>query len=234
MTKGKIQERAREILRLLEEHFPAASCALVHRDAFQLLAATILSAQCTDARVNQVTPALFARYPDPAALAGASRKELEALIRPTGFYVQKARYLQESARLIVERHGGKVPDRMEDLLELPGVARKTANVVLGTWFGKNEGIVVDTHVKRLSRRLGLSREKDPEKIEADLAELFPRESWTFLGHALILLGRRFCRARRPSCGSCPLGVVCPREGVEKDGLQALKEKEPRPSRRRKA
>ncbi len=221
------------VLRVLEETYPRADCALAHKDPFQLLVATILSAQCTDAKVNEVTPALFARFPDPPSLAAASLEEIREIIRPTGFYVQKARYLKESAGILVERHGGKVPERLEALTELPGVARKTANVVLGTWFGRNEGVVVDTHVKRLAGRLGLSKEKDPGRIEKDLMELFPRESWTFLGHALILLGREFCRAKKPRCPECPLREDCPKIGVAFEGRGDQKDLPDPPRKRRK-
>ncbi len=232
MKKEHLKERAAAILELLEREFPRADCALVHDDPFQLLVATILSAQCTDAKVNQVTPELFRKYPTPRVLARASQEEVEALIRPTGFFTQKARYLREASALLVERFQGRVPDRMEDLVSLPGVARKTANVVLGTWFGKNEGIVVDTHVKRLAGRLGLSGEKDPGRIERDLQALFPRESWTFLGHALILLGRKFCKARKPSCPECPLREACPQLGVEKRDGETLKSLKHPPRKRR--
>ncbi len=232
MKKENPRERAARILKALEREFPRADCALVHRDPFQLLVATILSAQCTDAKVNEVTPELFRRYPTPRDLARASQKEVEELIRPTGFFSQKARYLRQAAALLEEKHQGRVPDGMEDLLALPGVARKTANVVLGTWFGKNEGIVVDTHVKRLAGRLGLSAEKDPARIEKDLQALFPRESWTFLGHALILLGRKFCKARGPSCRECPLEEWCPQLGVEKKDGPTLKRHKLPPRKRR--
>ncbi len=233
MKKEDPGKRAAAILEVLEREFPRADCALVHEDPFQLLVATILSAQCTDAKVNQVTPELFRKFPTPRDLARASREEVEALIRPTGFFSQKARYLREAAALLVERFQGRVPSRMEDLVTLPGVARKTANVVLGTWFGKNEGIVVDTHVKRLAGRLGLSREKDPGRIERDLQALFPRETWTFLGHALILLGRKYCKARKPSCPECPLRELCPQLGVEKGDGKNLKSGKQPPRKRRK-
>ncbi len=233
MKKEDPGKRAAAILEVLEREFPRADCALVHEDPFQLLVATILSAQCTDAKVNQVTPELFRKFPTPRDLARASREEVEALIRPTGFFSQKARYLREAAALLVERFQGRVPSRMEDLVTLPGVARKTANVVLGTWFGKNEGIVVDTHVKRLAGRLGLSREKDPGRIERDLQALFPRETWTFLGHALILLGRKYCKARKPSCPECPLRELCPQLGVEKGDGKSLKSGKQPPRKRRK-
>ena len=182
---------------------------LDHRDAYQLLVATILSAQSTDKLINTVTPALFAKYPDPTALARADQTELEAMIFSTGFYRMKARHLIGMAQRIVENHGGKVPDTMAGLIDLPGVARKTANVVLGSVFGKNEGVVVDTHVSRLSHRLGLSKETDAVKIEQDLMPLFPRERWTMLAHLLIEHGRQVCEAKRPKCEICVLNDICP-------------------------
>ncbi len=193
--------------------YPDAGCELDFADPFQLLVATILSAQCTDARVNTVTPALFARFPDARALAGAAQDELEGLIRPTGFFHNKARSVLGMARAVVERHGGEIPPAMEDLTGLPGVGRKTANVVLGTAFGIATGIVVDTHVARLAKRLGLSANDDPEKIERDLVALFPAAAWVALGHRLIHHGRRVCRARKPACDVCPLASLCPRIGV---------------------
>lgn len=206
-------ERARGILRRLRAAYPQAATALAWADPWQLLVATILSAQCTDERVNQVTPELFRRYPDPRSIAESKPGELEAVIRPTGFYNNKARNLRGCARAVVEGHGGRVPDTMEELLRLPGVARKTANCVLGAAFGKHEGVVVDTHVHRLAQRLALSAHKDPEKIERDLMDLFPRPSWTFVAHALILHGRATCHARRPQCDTCSLLALCPRLGV---------------------
>ena len=198
-----------EILNRLQELYPDAKCALHHRNAYELLCATILSAQCTDARVNLVTPELFARYPSPFELANADPAELEEIIRSTGFFRNKTRSLIGMARAVVERHGGQVPRTMEELRRLPGVGRKTANVVLGNAFDTNEGVTVDTHVTRLSRLLGLSRETEPEKIERELMQLFPRESWALLSHLLIFHGRQVCIARRPRCGSCVLAQVCP-------------------------
>ena len=189
--------------------YPAAHCALDFSNAFELLCATILSAQCTDRRVNLVTPALFARYPDAAALAAAHPTELEAIIRSTGFFRSKAKSLIGMATGLVERHGGEVPADMDALTALPGVGRKTANVVLGNAFGRNDGIVVDTHVTRLSNRLALTRESDAVKIEQALVPLFPRERWTMLSHLLIEHGRQVCDARRPRCGDCVLSDVCP-------------------------
>lgn len=200
--------RAREVLRLLMERYPGATTALVHRNAFELLVATILSAQCTDRRVNQVTPSLFARYPDAEALAAADPAELEHLIRSTGFYREKTKSLIAMSQDLVSRFGGKVPETMEELTSLRGVARKTANVVLGTAFGRNEGVVVDTHVRRIAQRLGWTDQKDPEKIERDLMGLFPRDLWTLLGHTLILHGRDLCDARKPRCSECPVAAMC--------------------------
>jgi endonuclease III len=189
--------------------YPTAHCALDFTNAFELLCATILSAQCTDKRVNLVTPALFARYPDAAALAVADPVELEAIIRSTGFFRSKAKSLIGMATALVERHGGEVPADMGALTALPGVGRKTANVILGNAFGRNDGIVVDTHVTRLSNRLALTRESDAVKIERALVPLFPRERWTMLSHLLIEHGRQVCDARRPRCGECVLSDVCP-------------------------
>jgi endonuclease-3 len=211
------RQRAERILARLREAYPDARCALRHGSAYELLVATILSAQCTDERVNQVTPALFRRYPDAAALAAADPAELEALIRSTGFFRNKTRNLLGMAQRVCEHYGGQVPDTMDALLTLPGVARKTANCVLGTWFRKNEGVVVDTHVGRLAQRLGLLSEarddKDAVKIERDLVQLFPREAWTWLAHALIEHGRRICAARKPDCAACTLAEDCPSAGV---------------------
>lgn len=210
------ETRALRILKTLRATYTDADCALHHRSAYELLVATILSAQCTDERVNKVTPDLFRAYPDARTLARAEQAELEAVIRSTGFFRNKAKNLLGMARLVCERFGGKIPDTMDDLLQLPGVARKTANCVLGTWFRKNEGVVVDTHVGRLTLRLGLLSsardDKDAVKIEQDLMQLFPRESWTFLSHALIDHGRQVCSARKPRCGVCPLASDCPSAG----------------------
>lgn len=215
-TQAQLRERAERILAALRQAYPGATTALHHRNAYELLVATILSAQCTDERVNVVSPAVFRQYPDAAALAAARPDELELLIRSTGFYRNKTKSLLGMSRMVREEFGGQVPDTMEDLLALPGVARKTANCVLGTWFGKNEGIVVDTHVGRVSLRLRLLTtardDKDALRIEQDLMRLFPREAWTFLAHALIRHGRRACTARKPRCGQCPLAEDCPSAG----------------------
>lgn len=188
---------------------PDAHCALTYRDAFELLCATILSAQCTDKRVNMVTPALFAAYPDARTLAAARVEDVEALVRTTGFFRSKAKNLVTMARALVERHDGQVPADMEALVVLPGVGRKTANVVLGNAFDINVGVTVDTHVARVSRRLGLTQNDDPVHVERDLMPLFPRDGWALLSHRLIFHGRRICDARRPRCGACPLDDVCP-------------------------
>jgi len=201
--------RVKAILTELDRLYPAASCELERKNPFELLCATILSAQCTDERVNMVTPALFARFPTPAALAVAPVPVLENIIRSTGFFRNKARSLIGASRLLTEKWGGKVPRSMDALLELPGVARKTANVVLGTAFGIAAGVVVDTHVARLSGRLGLTREATPEGIERDLMDILPRQRWTLFSHQMIWHGRRICRARKPSCDSCPLVPNCP-------------------------
>ncbi|MFI5229299.1 MAG: endonuclease III [Gemmatimonadales bacterium] len=205
--------RAAEIYDRLAEHYPDAHCALDFKSPFQLLIATILSAQCTDKRVNLVTPALFARYPAPAALAAANQADVEEMIRSTGFFRNKAKSLIGMATAIAERHGGRVPDDLESLVDLPGVGRKTANVLLGNAFGKDEGIVVDTHVSRVTQRLALTRQIDPVKIEQDLVRLFPRDRWTMLSHLLIEHGRQVCDARRPKCEICFLSDVCPSSRV---------------------
>jgi endonuclease-3 len=204
--------RTEEIVRRLAAAHPEAHCALDHRSPLELLVATILSAQCTDARVNLVTPALFARYPAAADYARAPLAELEAAVRSTGFFRNKARALQGLGAALVERHGGEVPRTMDELTRLPGVGRKTANVVLGNAFGRDEGIVVDTHVGRLSRRLGLSRSDDPVRVERDLMKLVPERHWTLWAHLLIAHGREVCRAARPQCGRCVLADLCPSAG----------------------
>lgn len=215
-TQAERAARAGRILAGLRGLYPGATCALRHSSAYELLVATILSAQCTDERVNQVTPAFFRRYPDAAALAAADAAEVETLIRSTGFFRNKTRSLIGMARAVCRDHGGEIPGTMEALLKLPGVARKTANCVLGTWFGRNDGVVVDTHVGRLAVRLGLVRQarddKDAGRIEQELMDLFPRDSWTFLSHALILHGRRICTARKPACERCALAGDCPSAG----------------------
>jgi len=193
----------------LEERFTDLALSLDYSNALELLVATILSAQCTDARVNEVTPALFARFPTAEEYAGADREELEEYVRPTGFYRNKAKHIQEMADRLVSDHGGEVPDEMKELIQLAGVARKTANVVLSNWFGKHEGVVVDTHVKRVARRLGLTEETNPEKIERDLMALLPREGWRPFAWRLILHGRSTCHARKPNCVECVVADLCP-------------------------
>ncbi|MCX5658967.1 MAG: endonuclease III [Planctomycetota bacterium] len=205
--------RAARVQAGLLKLYPDARCALNHRNAFELLIATILSAQCTDVRVNIVTPALFKRFPDAAAFAKADVAEVESLIKSTGFYRNKAKSILGASKLIVEKFGHAVPRTMEELLELPGVARKTANVVLGNAYGKNVGFVVDTHIGRLSRRLGFTRQDDPVKVERDLIALFPGENWTMLAHLLIYHGRQVCFARNPQCDKCAIARDCPKLGV---------------------
>ena len=212
--KGSAKARAPVILERLKVAYPDAACALDHRNAFELLVATILSAQTTDVRVNLVTPALFRRYPDAATLARARQADVEKIIQSTGFFRNKARSVIGMAQALVAEHGGRVPNTMAELVLLPGVGRKTANVVLGNAFGINEGIVVDTHVARLSKLLGLTRQTEPEKIERALMALFPRDDWALLAHLLIFHGRRVCIARRPKCGECVLADVCPSARLE--------------------
>jgi endonuclease-3 len=208
------RERAARIYQLLVECYPAAHCALHHRNPYELAVATILSAQCTDKRVNLVTPELFRKYPSAEAFARASLKTLERMIHSTGFFRNKARNIQEACRRLVKEHNGQVPQSMEELLELPGVARKTANVVLGTAFGVTSGVVVDTHVFRISRRLGLTQARTPEKVEQDLMALIPAREWINFSHRLIHHGRRVCSARSPQCSLCALEPHCRKVGVE--------------------
>ena len=207
--KAALGAHAATLLARLLERYPDAHCALDFRNPYELLCATILSAQCTDKRVNMVTPSLFARYPDATTLAAAKPEELEEIIRSTGFFRSKAKSLIGMAQALVERHGGEVPDDMNALVVLPGVGRKTANVVLGDAFDRREGIVVDTHVTRLGNRLGLTSGSDAVKIEQALIPLFPREQWTKVSHLLIEHGRQVCDARKPRCGECILADVCP-------------------------
>lgn len=209
--------RADAILGRLEDAYPDAHCALDHADPYQLLVATILSAQCTDARVNLVTPAFFARFPDPGALAGGTQAEVEELIRSTGFFRNKGKNLLAMAAALMERHGGRVPETMDELRALPGVGRKTANVILGNAFGRNEGVTVDTHVGRIARLLRLTSATDPEKVEQHLMALFPQPKWTLLSHLLISHGRAVCIARRPRCGTCPVAPQCPSASGDANG-----------------
>jgi endonuclease-3 len=201
-------ERIAAILEVLDRTYPAVRCALHHENAWQLLVATILSAQCTDVRVNLVTPALFRKYPDAASLAGIEPLELEPLVRSTGFFRSKAKNIVGAARKVMQEFGGWVPETMEQLLTLPGVARKTANVVLGSWFGRGEGIVVDTHVHRIARRLELTRSDDPKPIEQDLMKVIPQAKWIDFSHQIIHHGRALCTARAPKCVECPLEGLC--------------------------
>jgi endonuclease III len=207
------RERAPEIFARLAAAYPDARCSLDFETPFQLLVATILSAQCTDKRVNMVTPKLFATYPTPAALADAKPQDLEELVKTTGFFRNKAKSLLGVSAAIESRHGGEVPSTLEELVVLPGVGRKTANVILGNAFDRNEGVVVDTHVARVSKRLGLTKHDDPVKIEQDLMKLFPAEQWTLLAHLLIFHGRQICEARLPKCSSCPVADLCPSFGI---------------------
>lgn len=206
------RRRMREILKILEREYPEAECSLVHHGPFQLLIATILSAQCTDERVNKVTPPLFARYPGPREMAAAKPADLEKLIQSTGFFRSKAKSILASSRDIVQKYGGEVPRTLEELYELRGVGRKTANVVLGVAFGV-PGLVVDTHVGRISRRMGFTRQHDPVKVEHEMMEIVPRAQWTEYGHLLIHHGRAICTARRAMCDECPIARYCPKIGV---------------------
>jgi endonuclease-3 len=201
-------ERINEILRRLDERYPNATCALHHNSAWELLVATILSAQCTDVRVNMVTPTLFEKYPTPDAFAALKPEDLQDDIRSTGFFRNKSKSVVGAARKLISDFGGEVPRTMDELLQLPGVARKTANVVLGTWYRIADGIVVDTHVQRLSRRLELTKNTDPRKIEQDLMKVIPRDKWILFAHQLIVHGRALCLARRPKCADCPLENLC--------------------------
>jgi endonuclease-3 len=212
-SQPALRVRAGKINQLLKKAFPEADCPLEHTDPVQLLVATILSAQCTDARVNMVTPALFARYPDAQAFATARQPELEKLIHSTGFFRNKARNIIACCKGLVDKHGGRVPNTIEELTALPGIGRKTANVVLGHAHGV-AGIVVDTHVGRLSRRLALTVHTDPNKIERDLMQLIPERDWSSFSMRLIYHGRKTCTARKPNCEQCPLSDVCPKVGVE--------------------
>ncbi len=199
------------LLARLRQAYPDAACALTHENPFQLLVATILSAQCTDARVNMVTPGLFAKYPDAGAMSRSSQESLETIVRSTGFYRNKAKAIRAASQRIVEAFGGAVPRTMDELLTLSGVARKTANVVLGVGYGLAEGVVVDTHVERIARRLGLSRGKTAEEVERDLMRILPRDAWIDFSHLLIFHGRRTCIARKPKCPECAVKDLCPSE-----------------------
>ena len=208
------RDKALKTLDLLESVYPDAECALNHRNPYELLVATILSAQCTDVRINEVTPTLFGKYPDPDQLAAANLEELESVIKSTGFFRNKARNLLGCAQMIVDQYGGEVPAEMASLVALPGVGRKTANVVLGNAFGI-PGMVVDTHVKRISYRLGWSRQTEPERVEKDLGRLLPSARWNQTSHTLIFHGRALCKAPTPICSVCPVLADCPRNGVRR-------------------
>jgi len=212
-SKKAKRTRAAEVFDLLQEEYPDAHCELDFQNPYQLAVATILSAQTTDVRVNMVTPELFRRYPDAHALADAAQEDVEVIIHTTGFFRSKAKNIVGFARAVVEEHGGEVPRTMAALFRLPGVGRKTANVILGNAFGIDEGVVVDTHVKRLSARLGFTVEETPEKVERDLAAIFPQGRWTLLSHLLIWHGRRVCDARRPRCEKCVVSNLCPSSRV---------------------
>jgi endonuclease-3 len=213
-TADAVRQRARKINRKLAELYPDAACALHYETPVQLLIATILSAQCTDVRVNMVTPALFRRYPDAKAFAAADQQELEAAIQSTGFFRNKARNIIACCKQLVEKYGGQVPATMDELVNLPGVGRKTANVILGNAFAV-PGITVDTHIQRLSRRMGLTSANSPHKIELDLMELLPSKDWTMFSHRMIFHGRQVCHARKPKCDRCVLKRICPKIGVER-------------------
>ena len=207
------KQRTAEIIKRLKKAYPDAHCALVHTNAFELLVATILSAQCTDVRVNIVTADLFRKYRGPEDFLSVAQTELEKDIHSTGFYRNKAKNIQAACKRLIEVYGGNVPQTMDDLLTLGGVARKTANVVMGNAFGIASGVVVDTHVSRLSQRLGLTKEKTPEKIERDLEKLVPKKNWVMFPHWMIYHGRQICEARKPKCGECTLADICPKIGV---------------------
>ena len=205
----KAKDRVVKIIKILEKKYPTSRTALAFENPLQILIATILAAQCTDARVNQITPGLFKKYPTAEAFAGADRADLETEIRPTGFFRNKAKSIIGAAQKIVTDFGGHVPDTMAELITLPGVARKTANIVLSSGYGKAEGIAVDTHVRRLSGRLGLSKQRDPEKIELDLLAIVPRKHWLGFNYMLVNYGREICQARKPKCPECVISHLCP-------------------------
>lgn len=220
MPSNALLQRAEQVSTELARLYPDAHCALTYQTPFQLLIATILSAQCTDKMVNKVTPILFATYPDAAAMAQAIQQDVEAIIQPTGFFRNKASNIIACAQALMRDHAGQVPPSLDALVQLPGVGRKTANVVLGNAFDI-PGMVVDTHIGRLSRRLGLTRQADPVKVEAELMKLFPADQWTILGHRLIFHGRQVCDARKPRCEQCTMKAFCPKKGVsaQKPGIR---------------
>jgi len=202
------KKRTRAVLRILRKEFPHSQCSLDHQDGFQLLIATILSAQCTDARVNQVTPVLFQQFPSPRDFAEAPLTEIEEAVRSTGFYKNKAKAIQGASRTILADHDGKLPKSIAEMVKLPGVGRKTANVVLGVAYGKPDGVVVDTHVSRITRKLGLTNQKDPNKIEQQLNAIVPKKDWVDFAHLFIDHGRKTCKARTPQCDACPIYRHC--------------------------
>jgi endonuclease-3 len=215
-TAEQRKARALKAVSLLKNAYPSARCSLDYKTPLQLLIATILSAQCTDARVNKVTPALFSKYRDAADFASADLPELEAFVRPTGFYRNKAKNIKAACKIIAEKHGGRVPCTMEEMLELPGVARKTANIVLGNAYGVVEGVPVDTHAIRISRLLGWTKNSAQEKIERDLMALLPRKDWLRISDLFVHHGRAVCVARRPKCSKCPVAAHCPRQGLQRN------------------
>ncbi|MBT3392613.1 MAG: endonuclease III [Elusimicrobiaceae bacterium] len=206
-------KKYKEIIKILQKHYPEVDCALTHKNAYELLMSVILSAQCTDVRVNKTTPILFKKYPTVESMAEAKIFDVEKIVKPTGFYKNKSKSLIESSKKIIKNFGGEVPNSMEKLLTLRGVARKTANVVLGNWYKKSEGVVVDTHVKRLAFRMGLTKNRTPEKVEKDLMKLLPKTKWIWISHALIWHGRKICNARKPKCAICPLDKTCLKNDV---------------------
>ena len=220
---AQTRRRARRVAKVLAETYPAAVCALHHQSPYQLLVATILSAQCTDKRVNMVTPEFFRKYPTPARLAAADQQDVEQIIQSTGFFRSKATNLRGMAKAVTENFGGRIPDNLDDLVSLPGVGRKTANVVLGTAFGIPSGVVVDTHVRRLAYRLGLTTSRNPDVIERDLMAVLPPKEWIDFSHRLIHHGRQLCTARNPKCLECPLLKLCPRVGLPPPGQPAALE-----------
>ncbi|MFN0205141.1 MAG: endonuclease III [Planctomycetota bacterium] len=215
-TQTQREARAKRIVEILHHHYGNAECELTFKNPFQLLVATILSAQCTDVRVNKVTPELFKKFPTSESITKSKPGEIEEIIKSTGFYNNKAKNIRGAAGIIVSKFNGEVPRTMDELLQLPGVARKTGNVVLSSAFGLTEGFVVDTHIQRLSRRLGFTKADAPEKIEVDLCNLFPKTEWNFLSHAIIWHGRRICSARTPNCEHCPIAELCPSKNLAPD------------------
>ncbi len=230
MTRTKAQRICAETFGRLRAKHPDAHCELRHASAFQLIVATVLSAQTTDVLVNQITPELFERWPTPSALAGAARDQVEEVLSHMGMFRQKAKNITALAGQLVERHAGQVPRTLDELVALSGVGRKTANVVLGVAFGSPEGVVVDTHVQRISQRLGWTKQTTPEKIEAELMALFPQDTWDVLSHTLIFHGRRICSARAPACAACPVTDACPSAfAAEQVGRKPVRSRAPRAS-----